>query len=110
MTDTRLRRWIYGLAALWVLLTFLSFERFSATAPTGDSFVRGLNRIGVWLRWQLGALSVGGTAGLLAWKHRTQLPRRDRWVGWVPALVTGSVFALLILGFLAMVVFGFLQR
>jgi uncharacterized oligopeptide transporter (OPT) family protein len=57
--------WVFGLAALWLVLFVLSFVMAAVTEPTGDSFVRGMNRIGVLLGWQFAAL-IAAIAALVA--------------------------------------------
>ena len=105
-----LRYWVYGLVLAWVVLVFLSFERFQATDPTGSGFTRGWYLTSLWLKFQFAGLGAGGTAGFLAYRHRENLSRRDRWIGWTPALLSGTLFALLVGFFVAMVIWGWIQR
>ena len=58
MTDGR-RLLLTVLMAVWVLVFGYAFVAFWTTAPTGDGFGRGLNRVVTYLGWQ-------GIAGMLA--------------------------------------------
>ena len=48
-----------GLLALWLIAFVYAFIGFATTAPTGDGFVRGANRVMTYLGWQ-------GIAGVLS--------------------------------------------
>ncbi|MEO0692488.1 MAG: hypothetical protein AAFY90_06405 [Pseudomonadota bacterium] len=68
--DTRMLLLI-GLGAVWVLAYGYSFAVFALTEPTGDGFVRGMNRVRVFFGWQ-------GVAGMLAiaiWGLGRQWPK-----------------------------------
>jgi hypothetical protein len=41
--------------ALWAASWAMSFYAYATNAPTGDGFVRGLNRVTAFLGWQLAA-------------------------------------------------------
>ncbi len=56
MTRTRL---VWLLLGLWLALFLWSLPAARGTEPTGDSFVRGMNRVGVFMGWQLAALIPG---------------------------------------------------
>ena len=58
MSDGR-RLLLTGLMALWALAFAYAFVAFWTTAPSGDGFGRGLNRVVTYLGWQ-------GIAGMLA--------------------------------------------
>ncbi len=46
---------LMGLLAAWALAWGYSFVAFATTAPTGDGFGRGLNRVTLFFGWQLAA-------------------------------------------------------
>ena len=53
------------LAGLWLAVYAASFIAFFTTDATGDSFTRGLNRIVIFLLWQLAAGFPGSTLGIV---------------------------------------------
>lgn len=59
INDTTKRTLLWSLFALWLLTYGWSFVVFQTTEPTGDSFTRGLNRISVFLGWQVSAAVIG---------------------------------------------------
>ncbi len=58
MSDTR-RLWVTVLYASGALAFGYSFIAFWTTEPEGEGFVRGFNKVGVYLGWQ-------GIAGMVA--------------------------------------------
>ena len=60
--DTR-KLWTMLLFAAWCGAFIMSFVAFSMTEPTGDGFVRGMNRVGRLLGWQ----GVAGVLAVLTW-------------------------------------------
>ncbi|MEO1193095.1 MAG: hypothetical protein AAFY02_15135 [Pseudomonadota bacterium] len=63
-TSKRTTWLIIGLFGLWIFLFGWSFVDFTLREPSGSGFVRGVNRLGGFLAWQVGAFLVG--AGLFA--------------------------------------------
>ena len=57
-SDSR-RLLLTGLLALWIIAFVYAFVAFATTAPTGEGFVRGANRVMTYLGWQ-------GIAGVLS--------------------------------------------
>jgi hypothetical protein len=55
MGDDAKRLVLMGLLTLWAVTWGMSFYAFATTAPTGDGFVRGLNRTTAFLGWQMAA-------------------------------------------------------
>lgn len=53
------RLWLMVFLAAWAVAFVYAFAAFFGTAPTGDGFTRGLNRVVAYLGWQ-------GVAGMLA--------------------------------------------
>lgn len=66
------RNWIWLLLALWITLYAASFIVAHATAPTGDSFLRGMNRLMVFFQYQ-GLAAV--VAVLIWWNGSAFAPR-----------------------------------
>ncbi|MGE0665537.1 MAG: hypothetical protein AB7O49_03165 [Sphingomonadales bacterium] len=93
---------VFAAAGLWLALIVLSFAAFSATAPTGDSFTRGMNRIGVLLAWQAGAM-VAALAALVLMLRRK--PPRGLGVS-LAGLAPMSVMVLELLAVVAVVVWA----
>lgn len=93
---TRLH-WIILLFSLWAALYAGSFLVAMHATPSGDGFTRGMNRIAVFLQYQLGA---GLIAVFIWWMGRT-LPRGwRRWLARIPVLAVAALF-LLIIGVIA---------
>ena len=91
------------LAVAWLSAVLGSFIAFGMTAPAGDGFVRGFNRITVFLQWQGAAffLSV-----ILACVFRVFGDRQDKrlwWLAHTPIFISGAFWLLMILGFFAIV-------
>ncbi len=86
------------IAVLWALLWAGSFLAFSVTEPTGDSFTRGLNRLGHFAGLQTAA----GAAAVMLWLAGRRAFARGtvlRWLSRVPLLL-----AALLLGFVMAVI------
>ncbi len=85
MTRTRL---VWAALALWLVCFGMGFVAFSRTEPTGDSFLRGANRLGVFLLWQL----AGTVPAIIAFVAARALPPCwARRLSWGPVSLYGSV-------------------
>lgn len=84
---------VRALAALWLALFVTSFVALQVTAPEGEGFTRGLNRLAAFLTWQ-GAALVVAVAGALVLRSAA-LAVRERWrlVGFAPLVVSVVVVA-----------------
>lgn len=82
------------LAGIWAALYAASFLLAAHTAPTGDGFTRGMNRLTVFVQYQVGA----GLVAVVIWAMGQHLRRRwQRWLARVPGcLALGQV--LLVIG------------
>lgn len=77
-------RWAVLLFCVWGGLYGASFVAATWTAPAGDGFVRGLNRLGVFMKFQ-GAAAV---VALVLWRVGCRLPQGwPRWLSRAPALL-----------------------
>ena len=97
------------LAVAWLAAVLGSFIAFFMTEPAGDGFVRGFNRITVFLQWQGAAFFIGLISGCL---FRVFGDRREGWLWWLshaPFFVSGALWLLLILGFIAIVAWARFQ-
>ena len=83
---------VIGLLILWAALVGYGFVAYFETEATGDSFVRGLNRIGVFFKWQSLAL----LAAFINWRVARAAPGM-RGAGRLPLLLSGGFFALVFL-------------
>jgi hypothetical protein len=85
---------------LWAALYAASFAVFWFVEPTGDSFTRGLNRIGWFLLLQMIA---AGCAAIL-WVLTRRFPRGPglRWLGRAPVFLALLLLALV----LALYIYG----
>lgn len=91
MAFPRAAFWI--LLALWALCMGQSILAVMAE-PTGDSFLRGMNRVSGFLGWQLGAAIIA----LVLWLGVRPLPRGEplRRLGRVPGWWAVALLALLL--------------
>lgn len=66
--------------ALWALMWGWSFAAFATTEPTGDGFVRGMNRIETFLGWQMAAALPAFVAWILGrdWPRDSGVRRLSR--------------------------------
>jgi len=72
------RAWAWAVFAIWLVLFAGAFAAFALTPPTGDGFVRGMNRVGAFLGWQLAATVAAAVSFALV----RGCPRpRGRWIG-----------------------------
>ena len=64
-------------SAVWALAWVGSFAAFALIGPTGEGFVRGMNRVTVLLGWQGVAvmLSIAVLCAGLAWPRRHPVRR-----------------------------------
>lgn len=85
-------RWITVLLGIWAGLYVASFLGAASTVPTGDGFVRGVNRLGVFLQFQ-GAAAV---LALVLWRMARGLSRGwQRWLARVPLLLALGLLLLI---------------
>jgi len=87
---------ILALFLLWLLLFAWSFADFAMRPPTGDGFVRGINRLESFLAWQVGALLVAGLAFIAGRMQPTGLGRWARRLSLLPLLVTAALWVLVV--------------
>ena len=93
------RHLVIGLLLLWTALWLASFLAPVLTAPTGDGFTRGMNRVSTFAGLQFCAGLIA--LGLLALRPSAG---RLRWLSLVPA----ALAALLILGILGLILWAWL--
>lgn len=101
---------INTLAVTWAASFAASFVHAAMTAPTGDGFTRGLNRVGIWLGWQVVALVVAIVVAGFAFGLRAALPRRLRWTAYAPLVVSGALLGALVLFYSALIAYSMWER
>jgi len=85
-------QWIAVLFGIWAGLYAGSLLVAAFTAPTGDGFVRGVNRLGVFLQFQ-GAAAV---LALVLWRMARGQPQGwQRWLARVPLLLALGLLLLI---------------
>lgn len=90
------QRLVYILATGWVAAIILSFVHPRFIAPTGDSFTRGLNRLGAVMGWQALALFLAFILAIIVIgivKPRTWLLRI---AGFGPIIISGAAVLLVV--------------
>ena len=94
------KKLFFALMAAWAAVFYWSFWVFFDTAPAGDGFVRGMNRVFGFLGWQAGATAL---AIVIALEGR-RFPRGSglRWLARIPA----ACAILLVLAVIAAIVFA----
>lgn len=76
---------VWLLFSLWAALYALSVWQFLTLPPTGDSFVRGMNRVLALLGWQ--AAAAGVALALWLTGRGIQADAATRWLSRVPVLL-----------------------
>lgn len=103
MTEPMGRRIAWGIIALWAMVYLWSIAALFLTAPTGDGFTRGLNRIVTFYGWQILAAAL---AFILLWAKRYFAPKSfARRLSWAPICLAGLLLTAT-LGFIAMANYG----
>lgn len=95
--------WIWLLFALWAGLYAASFIVAHGTAPTGDGFTRGLNRLMVFFQYQIAAAVVA----IVVWGIGSAFDKGtwQRWLSRAPVLLALGLF-LLVVGLIVVVNIG----
>jgi hypothetical protein len=87
---------VVALAALWLALFGFSFAVFLTTAPTGDSFARGLNRVASFMTWQGAAFVVAIAAAFATRLLVGAGDRKSKILGYGPLAVSGFIIVMLV--------------
>lgn len=89
--------WLVLLAGIWAALYAASFLLAAYTAPAGDGFTRGMNRLTLFVQYQVAA----GLVAVAIWAMGQRLQHRwQRWLARLPGcLALGLV--LLVIGAIA---------
>jgi hypothetical protein len=84
-----------GLFAVWLALFAAGFLAYAVTEATGDSFTRGLNRIGNFLGFEAAA----ALAAVMSWVAMRRCRDRDRAIlitGYTPPIVSGLLWGVIV--------------
>ncbi|MEQ8653637.1 MAG: hypothetical protein RIC87_14335 [Kiloniellales bacterium] len=101
----RVKLLIWLLFLAWCFCFVWSFVDFAVTEAEGSSFVRGINRLGGFLAWQLATIVLAATLFGVGWmqphglsrssRRLTRLPLILLAVAWVCVVIAGITFFLL---------------
>ena len=81
---------VIGILLAWTIVFGASYVVPMFIAPTGELYMRGLNRLDYWLSLQVAALVLAITAWLMARSRRSEISRRLIWLSRVPLLVAAA--------------------
>ncbi|UXX84177.1 hypothetical protein [Roseovarius pelagicus] len=86
--------WVWILFALWAGLYAASFIVAHHTAPTGDSFLRGMNRLMVFFQFQIAA----GIVAIVLWGMGRVFNKGTwrRWLSRIPVLLAVGLVLLIV--------------
>ena len=96
-------RWIGLLFVIWAALFIWSFASFAILEPTGDSFTRGLNRVGTFVGSQFGAGFVAFAIAILG--RKVARSPAQQWIIRLP-LIMAALFALVLISIILFATFG----
>lgn len=74
----------YSLLFIWAALFAYSFYAPAMVEAAGDGFVRGANRVTLFMRWHLSALAFAAAIAVIGSKLE---PSLRRWLGRVPVFL-----------------------
>jgi hypothetical protein len=84
-SDKRSR--VIGTLALWAIVFTASFVIPLFVTPTGESFLRGFNRIVYWFWLQVAAFVVAIVLAISAQTWRKEISKRLLWTSRVPVIL-----------------------
>ena len=87
---------VIAVLALWALCFVAGFGHAWITAPTGDGFHRGMNRIGLFFFWQAVAIALALLLLALRVIFGARLSRAVRWLALLPITLSGVLLVVLI--------------
>jgi len=88
------KAFVYGFAAVWLVLFATSFVVVGVVAPEDDDFARRLSRIASFLTWQVSALVVAAMAAFVAHRAIARGGEQMKLVGYVPIAL--SLFVIVV--------------
>ena len=90
------RKLVIAGAIFWFILIVLSVAHPVLTAPEGDGFTRGYNRIGLFLGWQLAGVFLALVTGIAYTRLERPTGFMTRLCGLGPAIYSGLLVLALI--------------
>lgn len=93
----RRRFWLLFLGVAWAIARSASIAVFRVVEPTGDSFLRGWNRILIFPGWQglAAAIAVGVSGAGRGWPRGSMIRHLSRFPAGLAALLVAVVGGLL---------------
>jgi hypothetical protein len=83
-----IRSWVIGILLAWIVVFAASFIVPIFVPPTGEFYMRGLNRLNYWFGLQVAAFAIAIAACVSAHLWRAGISHRLVWLSRVPLLVT----------------------
>lgn len=80
---------------VWIFLIVFSVVIARQTVPTGDGVTRGLNRVAVFMGWQLAAALVALVDFIVGFKQFRE-QAGYRWLSRIPVIIHGTLVIVLI--------------
>jgi len=81
---------VIAILLVWVSVFAASFVVPMFIEPTGELYMRGLNRLNYWFGLQVAAFALAIVVGVWAHVRRSDISRRLVWLSRVPLLVTAA--------------------
>lgn len=97
---------IPALAGLWLALFVVAVMAMGATEPTGSSFTREMNRVGVFFQWQAASFAAAVACYAVTRAARGRISRTLRWLGYAPLAADLSLLGVLVLLYFGAVLFA----
>jgi hypothetical protein len=85
-----IRSWVIGIPIAWIVLFAASFIVPMFIEPTGEMYMRGLDRLSYWLWLQVAASVLAVAAAALAYVRRANISGRLVWMSRMPLLVVAA--------------------
>lgn len=91
--DKAVRR-VQVMVVLWAIVFLISIVATGMTEKTGDSFLRGINRVYVFLGWQCAAVGIAVISFITVRRNKGTLPKAWQIGGIAPVCVYGLLLLL----------------
>ncbi len=88
---------ILGIFLIWLLLFLWSFVEFATTEAEGYGFVHGVNRLGGFLAWQVGAVIAAALAFTAGRLQPDGLSRGVRRLTTLPLYFSAALWVLIVI-------------
>ncbi len=101
-SPARARAVIWLLFLAWCFCFAWSFVDFALAEATGSSFVRGINRLGGFLAWQVAALLLAATLFGAGWMQPRGLTRGLRRLTYIPLILLAVLWVVVVIAGIAL--------